>query len=118
MIFDNRYNIEKIQIDTNVLNTNQKYVVYYLDKNNTYNDNFVMENNNIEIPNRPNNRNGRIIINKPRVKGLVRPNTKSIKIKLLGDDSFNINKYYIYGYNNNTSNKPSILEKNISYCRC
>ena len=113
LIFDNRYNIEKIQIETNVLNTNQKYVVYYLDENNTYNDNFVMENDNIEIPNRPNNRNGRIIINKPRIKGLVRPNTKSIKIKLLGDDSFNINKYHIYGYTNNTTNKPSILGKNI-----
>ena len=83
LIFDGKYNLEHIHITTNVLNSNPKYVVHYLDDNNRYTDNFVMNNDEIQHQNIPDSRSGQLIINKPRIQGNRKALTSSIKVKLV-----------------------------------
>ena len=42
LMFDNKYNIRHIQVQTNVLNSNPNYVVFYLDENNNYSENYIL----------------------------------------------------------------------------
>jgi hypothetical protein len=103
LMFDNKYNLKHIHIKTNVLNSNPNYVVYYLDDDNNYSENFVLDNDEMQHLNKPEGNFGNLITSKPKIRGNQTVSTSSIKVKLLSGDNFDINRYYIYGLSKNNT---------------
>ena len=111
LMFDNKYNIRHIQVQTNVLNSNPNYVVFYLDENNNYSENYILNGDDMQHLNRPEGNIGNLIISNPRIQGNQNVSTSSIKIKLLGGDEFDINRYYIYGMPKNSQLNTTASKK-------
>lgn len=114
LIFNDKYYINNINIVTNALNSNMKYIIYYLDDDNNYNENFVLENDELQHYNKPDSVSGKLISNNPRISGNSKVLTSSIKVKLLNGEAFDIKKYNIYGHKTNFVNTPNKLMTNIN----
>ena len=113
-IFSGKYYLNKLHIVTNSLNSNMNYIVYYLDEDNNYNENFILEGDELQHSNKPDSVSGHLVSNNPRISGNSNPVTTSIKVKLLNGEPFDIKKYNFYGYKPNTMNTPNKIKTNVN----
>lgn len=116
IMLDKKYNLHYIHIQTNVSNTDLKYVVYFKDNDGNYNENFIYQNDVLEHTNRVHNEDGigNLVITNPRISQLSRPYTSGLKIKLLDGQSFNITKKYLFGTIDGFYISPEILKQKIT----